>query len=69
MEGKQQIGLNVQPEFVSTNSNVYKSINYPNPTPVLVVAIKEQQQKINQLEKENAALIKRLDRIEKLLSR
>ncbi|MEA2107682.1 MAG: hypothetical protein U9P82_13380 [Bacteroidota bacterium] len=75
MKNKQQIGLNAQdvekvlPQLVSTDSNGYKSIDYLKLTPVLVEAIKEQQQKINQLEKENAALIKRLNRIEKILSR
>jgi len=75
LKDKQQIGLNAQdvekvlPQLVSTDSNGYKSIDYLKLTPVLVEAIKEQQQKINQLEKENAELIKRLDRIEEMLSK
>jgi len=75
LKNKQQIGLNAQdvekifPEFVSKDSNGYKSIDYLKLTPVFVEAIKEQQQKINQLEKENASLIKRLDRIEEMLSK
>ncbi len=70
---KKQIGLIAQdvekvlPELVSVSANGYKIIDYVKLTPVLVEAIKEQQKKINKLEKENKELIKRLDRIEEML--
>ncbi|MEE4198405.1 MAG: tail fiber domain-containing protein [Bacteroidales bacterium] len=73
LNDKQQIGLNAQdvekvfPEFVSKDSRGYKSIDYLKLTPVLVEAIKEQQQKINQLEKENEEIKKRLLQLEQIV--
>ncbi|MFP4025427.1 MAG: tail fiber domain-containing protein, partial [Thiohalospira sp.] len=74
-KNRKQIGLIAQdvekvlPELVSESANGYKTVDYIKLTPVLVEAIKEQQQKIEKLEKENTELLKRLDRIEEMLSK
>ncbi|HMJ46084.1 MAG TPA: tail fiber domain-containing protein, partial [Ferruginibacter sp.] len=53
-----QLGFSAQeieklfPEIVLTDTEGYKSVDYGRLTPVLVEAIKEQQQKINNLEKD-----------------
>lgn len=53
-----QLGFSAQeveklfPEVVMTDSNGYRSVDYGRLTPVLVEAIKEQQQQIQKLEKE-----------------
>ena len=53
-----QLGFSAQevelffPEIVMTDANGYKSVDYGRLTPVLVEAIKEQQQQINNLEKQ-----------------
>jgi hypothetical protein len=62
------------PELVETDSKGYKSINYIKLLPVVIEAIKEQQEIIEELKKENAGLksenseiIKRLEKIENSL--
>ena len=82
-----QIGLIAQeveklfPELVSTDRNGYKSVNYTALIPIMIQAIKEQQQQINelragkqsqaqqieQLQNQQASLVNRLERIENLL--
>jgi hypothetical protein len=65
---ERQIGFSAQeieklfPELVTTDANGYKSVDYGRMTPVLVEAIKQQQKKIDILEK-------RLEEIENLLKR
>lgn len=54
----------VLPELVSTDTNGFKSVAYANVVPVLVEAIKAQQEQINQLMVQNAELSERLNRIE-----
>jgi hypothetical protein len=55
---ERQIGFSAQeveklfPEIVKTDANGYKSVDYARLTPVLVEAIKEQQQKIDKLEEQ-----------------
>ena len=55
---ERQIGFSAQeveklfPEIVKTDANGYKSVDYGRLTPVLVEAVKEQQQKIDNLEKQ-----------------
>ena len=46
----------VLPELVNTGSDGYKAVNYAQLTPVLIEAIKEQQQQIEALKVQNAAL-------------
>jgi len=46
---------NVLPNLVQTDNNGYKSINYQNTIAFLIEAIKEQQQEINKLKKNNYA--------------
>ncbi len=52
-----QIGLiaqeveNIIPEIVSTNADGYKSVDYAKLVPLLIEAIKEQQKRIEALEK------------------
>ena len=46
----------VYPELVSTDKDGYKSVNYAQLTPVLLEALKEQQQQIDALRQQNAAL-------------
>jgi hypothetical protein len=59
---KRQIGFSAQeieklfPEIVMTDANGYKSVDYGRLTPVLVEAIKQQQEQINDLKKEIAEL-------------
>lgn len=59
---KRQIGVIAQeveeiyPEFVHTNDEGFKSVNYAQMTAVLIEAIKELNQKVDNLEKENEAL-------------
>ena len=54
----------VLPEIVVENSNGYKTVSYSEVSSVLVEAIKEQQQLIKQLEKENTLLNNRLRKME-----
>ncbi|WP_296622100.1 tail fiber domain-containing protein [Marivirga sp.] len=81
---KRQIGViaqeveEVYPEFVHTNQEGYKSVNYAQMTAVLIEAIKELNAKVENLEKENEALTtalnetkilsEKIDKLEKLLS-
>jgi hypothetical protein len=56
--------LEVQfPEFVVTDIDGYKSVAYDKVTAVLVEAVKEQEQEITQLRKENAEMKSQLERI------
>jgi len=61
-----QIGFSAQeveklyPEVVLTDANGYKSVDYGRLTPVLVEAIKEQQQEIKELQEQVKMLIKRM---------
>lgn len=60
------------PELVSTNEIGYKSVDYVSLTAVLVEAIKEQQQKITQLEMQitkTASLENRLEALEQALKK
>ncbi len=58
---KRQIGFSAQeleliyPEMVHTDDDGYKSVDYSRLTPVLVEAIKEQQEIINHLQQDLAA--------------
>jgi hypothetical protein len=70
---KRQIGVIAQeveeiyPEFVHTNDEGFKSVNYGQMTAVLIEAIKELSAKVENLEKENEALSTALNET-KLLS-
>lgn len=79
---KNQIGFIAQqlekiyPEMVFTDEKGYKSVDYARLTPVLVEALKEQQQMIDQLKSDNhilnsknEKLESRLDKIEAILSK
>ena len=46
----------VYPELVTTGADGYKAVNYAQLTPVLIEAMKEQQQQIETLKAQNAAL-------------
>lgn len=56
--GNRQLGFSAQevekffPEVVMTDENGYKSVDYGRLTPVLVEAMKEQQQQINALQEQ-----------------
>ena len=58
LSSREQIGLIAQdvekvlPELVNTDSEGFKSVDYTKLGPVLIEAIKEQQQQIDQLKKE-----------------
>ena len=58
----------VIPELVKTDKDGYKSIDYVKLTPVLVEAIKEQQQQIESTKKENQQLKSELDELKTLVS-
>jgi hypothetical protein len=59
------------PELVLTDANGYKSVDYSRLTPILVEAMKEQNQQIESLKKENtslkASIEERLGKMESLL--
>jgi hypothetical protein len=69
---KKQIGFIAQevekiyPELVRTDNEGYKSMDYMSMTAILVEAMKEQQQAIDQLEAENVQLKAQINRIDKL---
>ncbi|PCJ83107.1 MAG: hypothetical protein COA57_11985, partial [Flavobacteriales bacterium] len=46
----------VYPELVSIDQEGFKSVNYAKITPILIEAIKEQQQMIMELREENSLL-------------
>ena len=50
----------IYPEIVSTGEDGYKSVDYGKLTPVLVEAIKEQQDQLIKLKKENQTCGKKL---------
>ncbi|MFN8208185.1 MAG: tail fiber domain-containing protein [Bacteroidales bacterium] len=54
------------PEFVVTDENGYKAVAYDKMTAVLVEAVKEQEQEITQLRKENTEMKSQLERIKLL---
>ena len=56
----------VAPELVTMAPNGYKAINYTKVTPIIVEAIKEQQEEIDALKKENSKLKGQLSEIEVL---
>jgi len=68
---EEQIGLIAQeveaqfPQLVDTDKNGTKSVSYTHMVPVLVESIKEQQAIIDDLTKQNQAILKRLDSLEK----
>jgi len=75
IEGKplpkgEQVGVLAQeveklyPELVSTAPNGYKAVNYSQLTPVLLEALKEQQQQIDTLKAQATSAIQRADRAE-----
>lgn len=63
--GAEQVGLLAQevekiyPELVSTDKDGYKAVNYAQLTPVLIEALKEQQQQLEILEKQVVAANRR----------
>jgi hypothetical protein len=74
---KNQIGVLAQelekiyPELVVTDKDGYKSVDYARLSPILLQAIKEQNeivesqaQKLERLEKENEAILERLKKLE-----
>ena len=56
----------VYPQFVVTNDEGYKSVDYARLTPVLVEAIKEQQRLINDLQRSTSSLHQLSARIDQL---
>jgi trimeric autotransporter adhesin len=70
---ERQLGLSAQeveklfPEIVQTNADGYKAVDYSRLTPVLIEGMKEQQQQIEMLQKENTELKIRLDILEKII--
>ncbi|MGB3130024.1 MAG: tail fiber domain-containing protein, partial [Saprospiraceae bacterium] len=54
------------PEFVETGSDGYKAVDYAKLTPVLVEAIKEQQNEIAELKKQNQKLTEKTSEIDAL---
>jgi len=71
---KEQVGFIAQdvikyiPEVVKKSNDGYYSIAYGNLSPVIVEAIKEQETKINKLEKENEELKQKINEILEKLS-
>ena len=58
----------VIPELVKTDKDGYKSIDYVKVTPVLVEAIKEQQQQIESVKQENQQLKSELGELKTLIN-
>ena len=71
MKGKQKIGVLAQeiqkvfPELVSEDDNEMLAVNYQGLVPVLINALKEQQNEINRLKDQE----KRIERLEKLVAK
>ncbi len=67
----EQIGLLAQevekyfPQLVKEDANGYKAVNYTGFIPLLIENIKEQQEEISALKKQNETLNKRLENLEK----
>jgi hypothetical protein len=57
----------VLPELVSTNASGYKSVAYANVVPVMVEAMKQQQQQMSKLSAENTALKRQLAGLSELV--
>ena len=55
----------IYPEVVFTDKDGYKSVDYSRLSPVLVEAIKEQQNLIEKMQKQNEELLKRIEKLEK----
>lgn len=74
-EEEQQIGVIAQevekvlPQMVKTNSKGYKVVEYSKLSPVIIEAIKEQQNQIEELKKENEDLRERFERLEEMLTK
>lgn len=72
---EQQIGVIAQevekvlPQMVKTNSKGYKVVEYSKLSPVIIEAIKEQQNQIEELKKENEDLQRRLESLEEMLTK
>ena len=70
MKGKQKIGVLAQeikevfPELVSEDDNEMLAVNYQGLVPVLINALKEQQNEIDRLKEQE----KRIKRLEKLVA-
>jgi len=70
---EKQIGLLAQevetlfPELVKTGNDGYKMVDYSKLSPILLSGMKAQNTRLEQLEKENAELKARLERLEKRL--
>ena len=68
-DGRKHIGVIAQeieaefPELVNTDEDGFKSVEYANLTPVLIEAIKEQQQIINTLQSEKDAQQKEIEEL------
>lgn len=71
---ERQIGFAAQeveklyPEMVQTDAGGYKAVDYSRMSAVLVQAVKEQQQQIDELKRQNETLQERLERLEKRLA-
>ena len=59
----------VLPEVVNHDENDYLTVEYSKVVPVLVNAMQEQQNKIDQLEQQNKDLLERLKKLEELIKK
>ena len=57
----------VLPEVVNQDEQGFYSVSYGGVIPVLIEAIKEQQEMINSMQNQNEELKKRLDKLEKII--
>jgi peptidoglycan hydrolase CwlO-like protein len=57
----------VLPEAVETGEDGYKSVNYSQITPLLIEAVKEQQQQIETLKNDKAELQSQIDELKKMV--
>lgn len=71
---ERQIGFSAQeveklfPEIVMTDTNGYKSVDYGRLTPILVEAVKEQQQQIDELKKEQLQMQQQIAELKKMIT-
>ena len=69
-----QIGFSAQeveklfPEIVVTDATGYKSVDYGRITPILVEAVKEQQQQIDELKKEQLQMQQQMAELKKMIT-